>query len=793
MKLVFAEDGKKPLVVESSWVVSGSPTPLDLSNARGQVFLRALCILFLLAKYKFYKSPHARGPFIFQSDIREITWIGTLGNAFKEDAKTWIETNLGITSADHFISASPGTTRASGGKDCPKAEFNTEKFPVSRLEFYTKSTNAPQDTAIILDHEKLLPFALKLESAHWKHSAIQDLIRLGSLSQPTSLEILHQHVESKPILSEKEKVTFLKELLYLVRRCDTENTCIKFIEGNRSTWAALSNNSLNDTGDTLLLLAISAQKMGLVKYLLGLKELDVNVSNELKITPLLRAARCNDIPLVKRLLDLHADYKATTAMNWNAIHEAIFGASDDSLELIKLFEGLGVAWSLDGVDLHLALSVAISRKCPPNVISYLLKKAANANLLALKDAEGRTLLYRAYSAGNFDTAAELISRLAKIPNFQWENILPVKHDYDCWFHIHVYSGMTNEICRELEESGEYSHVNLKDKLFGNAPLHLAASHGLHEIVQLLILHNADPFVQDRYGRTPRELLPLRMNDTEIKIEAELKLYEEVVNRVNYLETGSSNKKSEGHTEFRFQNMIEKEFSIYRNNCQPFFSYVSDSMESSIFKPKWDKNQIGCILDNCLYYLRYNTTASTKFLAAAGTNGDFKLMHAISKCLAHYESLFNSFVAIAESLANPLAINVAEMGNHKSPSFVCDESIELFRRLDWGYSNKDFSIVLGVFVAQQAALSDFFCHVCFPLFNPENATVEPLASFLSKISDLKSFASEQRQLIFEYDNDVDLVKVLESIRLTLKSVNEFWASLNKYMIALPIEYPVESST
>lgn len=178
LHLVFDEKGDDPLVLESSWVGlpnRENPNLRNISQAKPR--LRALSILLLLAKYQEVQAAGSQQPLTFQAAIEDNTWICTLANAVP-DVMEWVKRRFHLRDHELFVSGSVGSTHNPGGKKYPLVEFYPKKLPLNRIQLSAKPAKPLHMQPKLLRDEELLTFALKLESKHWKKSAIRHLYSL---------------------------------------------------------------------------------------------------------------------------------------------------------------------------------------------------------------------------------------------------------------------------------------------------------------------------------------------------------------------------------------------------------------------------------------------------------------------------------------------------------------------------------------------------------------------------------------------------------------------------------------
>ena len=196
LNFVFADDAKKPLLVGCYWEKGKWSQPLPLLNehvGRGKPRRDALCILFLLAKYRAVEMKCPHEVLEFKVHLEEQTWIGTLGDAYKNRGgqipiRKWVGEHFLIGESDHFFSGHSGSDRTEGGKSPRRVEYRTKQFPPQNLNFFFQNANCPSDKLRPFSQDELFNFAVKLEAYQWteseSESGIWELVRKGILILP---------------------------------------------------------------------------------------------------------------------------------------------------------------------------------------------------------------------------------------------------------------------------------------------------------------------------------------------------------------------------------------------------------------------------------------------------------------------------------------------------------------------------------------------------------------------------------------------------------------------------------
>jgi hypothetical protein len=134
-------------------------------------------------------------------------------------------------------------------------------------------------------------------------------------------------------------------------------------------------------------------------------------------------------------------------------------------------------------------------------------------------------VYKAHSKGDFDTLVELIERMIT-RGHNWSSKPPQSKDV---FNP-LFNAIENESVRSVERILTYatnsSQIEICEPIFGRSPLHIAVLKRNLQITQLLIEAGADPFRQDVYGKSARELLPFHMGESELEIDFQLDAWEQ---------------------------------------------------------------------------------------------------------------------------------------------------------------------------------------------------------------------------------------------------------------------------
>lgn len=181
LSLVFNESGEDPLVLASWWTGCGNrahPELFDVKQAKPTV--RALSILFLLAKSQEPLHSPRDNPIRFRVNIRNRTWICTLAN--KPNAlRLWVKRQFHITPDHLFLEVGAGSVQNKNGRVFASVEFWPHRLPLANLQLFVQKEGALNEETRPLRPEEFIPFALKLERMYpnWNNSAIQAWLSNG--------------------------------------------------------------------------------------------------------------------------------------------------------------------------------------------------------------------------------------------------------------------------------------------------------------------------------------------------------------------------------------------------------------------------------------------------------------------------------------------------------------------------------------------------------------------------------------------------------------------------------------
>ena len=195
LNLVLANDGFEPLVLECFWDQQGESEPilfLDDHVKNGKVRRRAICILLLLAKLRAEEKVGKDGILEFKDGCDYLTWIGSLGNAFKEDSaltESWIRTHFKMSRS--FCIGQPSTKRSPGEATVAKISYRTNVLPPNRVAIFSRNRKAAPSAKKFLEGAEFLDLAATLEDVRWNQSGktpgIECMLRNGHLYVPKDI------------------------------------------------------------------------------------------------------------------------------------------------------------------------------------------------------------------------------------------------------------------------------------------------------------------------------------------------------------------------------------------------------------------------------------------------------------------------------------------------------------------------------------------------------------------------------------------------------------------------------
>ena len=491
LELAFSIFSEEDVAVSVRTAIGSGPLQPRNIGARSKKAFRALCILVLLATDRGESSTDKKR-LIFDSATDEQTWINTLATQRKRTIKFLLD-DLGLKK---FWQG-----RKKSGELQPRVKFLPRKLPLQNIKLFPhpprKENTELSKTEIRklaqLLEQKLLDEDLP-EKERWEVSIVTQCLRatdeLNGIVLPPQYD-----VKAVPLPLKKQSLEEIQnQLLYHLRRDHGEKESLSLLTRYNSQYSNLCNAILSSIwGDSPLLTAMTFGKRKVVDWLLKQPQTDVNKASSRGITPILKAARLNDLILIDRLLARGADPKVNTLQGRNAIHEAAFGGSPVCLQTIKLFANLGIDCNVFDRRGSLPLFLVIGRSASNDAYDWLKEQL---------DAHTVSDPHNVYKP-RAESARENRGL------FHW-----------------VGRGETQLVQDLLNYASTPGapplDINAEHPDFGSTPLHMALVPLRYEMIRLLLRFGANPLRQDICGTLPRELLPpLRTTDRERKVDSTL--------------------------------------------------------------------------------------------------------------------------------------------------------------------------------------------------------------------------------------------------------------------------------
>lgn len=276
-------------------------------------------------------------------------------------------------------------------------------------------------------------------------------------------------------------------------------------------------NHINYRGDTCLHAVVERGLKNITKYLIK-HGANFKHRNEQGETPLFTAVRWGNSGIVKLLIKAGADVNSRNIRGVTAL----FYLMHDNVEIVEYFVENKI--NMNTVDhngdtfLHYAARSGFSQ-----IFKYLLKKGSDINV---KNVEGFTPLFY-LAANNFKDLIESIDKKKidfNCKNYRGETILfsifkngfgnidivnlLIKKGFDInevdidgnnlLFHSVTDESQTDNLKYLVEKGLDVNHINYR----GSTPLHHACKHGIVFSLKYLIENGAKIDAKDLYGNTP---------------------------------------------------------------------------------------------------------------------------------------------------------------------------------------------------------------------------------------------------------------------------------------------------
>jgi ankyrin repeat protein len=126
-----------------------------------------------------------------------------------------------------------------------------------------------------------------------------------------------------------------------------------------------------------------------------------------------------------------------------------------------------------------------------NTVEFLLTSGADPNI---RTKMGDTALHQASDNHKVDIARLLLKHRAD-PNVQ-------QNDGETPLHISSFKGDEEMVSLLLSYK---ANPNIQNNLFNKTPLHYAVDYSYLPVISLLLTHGADIEIQDKHGKTPKEI------------------------------------------------------------------------------------------------------------------------------------------------------------------------------------------------------------------------------------------------------------------------------------------------
>ena len=270
---------------------------------------------------------------------------------------------------------------------------------------------------------------------------------------------------------------------------------------------------------------------------------------------------------------------------------------------------------------------------------------------------------------------------------------------------------------------------------------------------------------------------------------------------------SDGPKLKDYSKLVFRMLMEREFDIYRTNCQPLFSCLGISVDSLKNPYLWEPVvfsglQIEFLNQNCHLYFsdcfRFMRSMWRSELATPTPYSSSPYFSQYSDDMsAIVSNLFPRFWPNSvEERAELVKIRARSMDEHAAILKIFNEAFDdgLGFREDWGLrvgSNVSRASAAGIFFVQQLMWIDFLNEICLPFHVPdrkfldeENDCYKEVKSLSTIIYYLKLDAFRHRDLVF--DNCVsrrDFLDAAEAGTRLTQAHAKYWSALHTRFLSL----------
>ena len=246
-------------------------------------------------------------------------------------------------------------------------------------------------------------------------------------------------------------------------------------------------DSIIDNHDKLIW-AVKQGHHNLVKYLLKnkSKSLDINIVTSQQESLLELAVKYNYIEVVQLLLDHRIKVNSKGKLKWTPLHWAVY---NQNLLIVQLLLKNSIRINVKEKNGLTPLHIA-TMKGNIEIIKYLIKRKAKINVK--DDKNGIMPLHLAI----YYNYADVVSLL-----MQYNNNLEYRDFYNrTLLHFAVANGNSKMVDLLVSKIS----TNTVDDM-GRTPLHWAAQEGDIDIIKVLIKHNAQINIKDKFNDTPLKI------------------------------------------------------------------------------------------------------------------------------------------------------------------------------------------------------------------------------------------------------------------------------------------------
>jgi ankyrin repeat protein len=281
--------------------------------------------------------------------------------------------------------------------------------------------------------------------------------------------------------------------------------------------ARYANYSLRFTGGmTPLHFASASGYVGLMRFLIEDKNVDVNEKNASGMTPLHAATQSGNITGIRLLLDNGANINAQDGKGNSVLHIAI--PKETNRAVLRLFISRGANLNLRDDHGDSPLHVALRLNRPPEIIGDILEGKAD---VSVRDIDGKTPLYVAVEENRFQAIpllleykSDIFARDRTLTPFEKaledkseslsalitkETVLQSDKDGNTVLHITIKNQGSIETVQSILDKSAV--INARNTA-GNTALHLAVQQNEEALGGLLLERGADIFATNSAGESP---------------------------------------------------------------------------------------------------------------------------------------------------------------------------------------------------------------------------------------------------------------------------------------------------